>query len=186
MSLTTICYDVNGRDFNNQVIGNPFTLGSGDTVSDAVLALGNYPVDNNNNPVSVYIESGNSGSPDSILAPLTQVGAVPLSFGGGGLVTFTCSGIACDLVAGNYWLVAVDTDRGTQQAWFWDYQDTNMPYAYDSDGSPTGLAVIASQTGAAFQIDGSPSGVTPKPSSFLLLGSGLLGLAGLLKRKRTD
>ena len=176
-------WNVSGTAYGGIVIGNPFTLGSGATVSDAVLALGN--LFGSNPPMNVYIESDNSGSPDSVLASLTKVGTIPSYYFGGGLVTFTCSGIACDLAAGNYWLVAVEPDSTTAQDWYFAYNDPTTNRAAGLGGSPTGLTVDSDLTENAFQIDGSPDAATPEPSSFLLLGSGLLGLAGLLKRKLT-
>ena len=49
-------------------------------------------------------------------------------------------------------------------------------------GSTSNLVVPGSNS-ETFQILGTPADVTPEPSSFLLLGSGLVGLAGVLKRK---
>jgi hypothetical protein len=58
---------------------------------------------------------------------------------------------------------------------FWDENDGPSLARHNTVGA------IGSQ---AFTLDGSGTGpVVPEPSSFLLLGSGLAGLAGLLKRK---
>jgi hypothetical protein len=174
---------VNGSAYSNQVIGNPFSLVSAGTVTDALLALGYIPF--TNNPINIFIESDSGGSPGSVLATLTQVGTIPPFRSGGGLVTFDCSGAGCILGAGNYWLVALEPNANTNQAWYYNYQDQVTPIAIDQLGSPTGLTVLGGNPGDAFQIEGSPSSDTPEPSSFLLLGSGLLGLASLIKRKLT-
>ena len=60
--------DGNGSGFFNQVIADPFALGAGATVGDAVLAMGNFA--GGNNAVNVYIESDSGGSPGGILAAL--------------------------------------------------------------------------------------------------------------------
>jgi hypothetical protein len=86
---------------------------------------------------------------------------------------------ALELNAGTYWFeidgayTAINGVLGTA----WDESD-GPSVAYGGD---IGL-MAGSET---FQILGEPAGpiVTPEPSSFLLLGSGLAGLAGFVKRK---
>jgi hypothetical protein len=48
--------------------------------------------------------------------------------------------------------------------------------AYDSNNGGTPVSIY----GETFSLDGE---ITPEPNSLILLGSGLLGLAGLLRRK---
>jgi|ERR1017187_258893 hypothetical protein len=174
-------YPIGGSGPNNQVIANPFTFSAGATVGDVVLALGNLA--GPNNPVDVYIESDNGGLPGSIIASLTQVGTIPPWFNGhgGGLVTFDCTGAQCALPAGSYWLVAFEPDWNTAQVWAWAYQDQMNNMASNEIGSPTGPWDGWFGTEDAFRIDGA-SGTTPEPGSLILLGSGLLGVAGVVRR----
>jgi len=172
---------------NYLTVADPFSLGAAATVSDAVLALGNvtnsYYV--NDDPVSVFIESDSGGSPGSVLASLTQVGTIPSIGNGfdGGLVTFTCSGSACNLGAGSYWLVALESDSHTFQAWDYTYNSATSTIEASGIASATGPWSSAPNNEEAFEIDGAGAPPVPEPSSFLLLASGLAGLAGMVKRK---
>jgi len=175
---------VTGSNYGSSVEGNFFTLGSSADISDAILAL-SY-IQGDNAAIHLSIESDNGGSPGSVLATLTQVGTIPPlilgdSFIGGGLVTFTCSGVACDLAAGHYWLVASETDPTAVQDWMQTYNGATTNLAQSSGGGSWIINPGYAET--AFQIDGSSSAPTPEPSSLLLLGSGLAGLASLIKRK---
>ena len=163
----------------NEAIGNSFTLDSPATVTDAVLALGF--ADGVNNPLSVYIESDNSGLPGGILATLTQDGTISAT-NTGGLVTFDCSGVSCDLAAGTYWLVAANSDPNSIYGWFFNNVDAPPNIAFKYVGGDWGHLP---GTEEAFQINGTPAegSAVPEPSSFLLFGSGLAGLAGMLRRK---
>ena len=173
-------FNVDGSSYANQVIANPLTLGTGTTVADAVLALGNSA--GNNNPVNVYIESDNSGLPGSIIATLSQVGTIlPFANGfGGGLITFTCSGAACTLGAGSYWLVAWEPDANTDQVWNYAYLNAPAHLAFNQIGSPIGPWIDGNVSNAvAFRIDDTS---VPEPTSILLLATGLLGI-GIARRR---
>jgi hypothetical protein len=174
-------YFVDGSNYYNTVTANMFTLGSGATVADAILALGNFQ--GNNNPVTVYIESNNGGVPGSILATLTQSGTIlPWGNGnGGGLVTFNCSGATCTLGAGSYWLVALEQDPNTQQAWDFAYQDQLGNIAFNESGSATGPWTSSFDVENAFQINGEVP--VPEPATLLVLIPGLLAAGYGLSRK---
>ena len=186
----TAGFYVEGTKYNGQTMATPFLLGAGATVGDAVLGLGNYGFSTGNIPLDLYIESDNSGLPGSVLATLTQVGTIPPFTNGGfpptytsGLVTFTCAS-GCTLAAGSYWLVALEPDAGSLQVWAFDYLDARTNYTFNALNSATGpwQQPTILDTAVAFRIDGADT-TTPEPGSLILLASGLLGLAGLVRRR---
>ena len=87
--------------------------------------------------------------------------------------------------AGTYWLTLQNgtTAFGTQPFW-----DENSGAGCMSGGCPStamlneGIGTIPSE---AFTLTDSGIGTTPEPSSIALFGSGVLGLAGVLRRKLT-
>ena len=94
----------------------------------------------------------------------------------------TVSGLNVATVSGTqYWLNLQNavTNSGDPVSW-----DENSGVGCTSPGCPSKASESAVGTipSESFTINTS-SGTTPEPSSFLLLGSGILGLAGLLRRK---
>jgi hypothetical protein len=176
-------YPIGGSSYGSGVWGAQFTLAAGATVGEAALGVGNSAGDNS--PLTVYIESDNAGKPGVILAQLSQVGTIPAwSNGtGGGLVTFSCSGPACTLGAGSYWLVVGESDADTEHVWNFAYQGTTANLAANGFGSFTGPWETFTSTGTAFRIDAASASV-PEPRSLIFLGSGLFCLATVLRRRK--
>jgi hypothetical protein len=100
-------------------------------------------------------------------------------------VTFALPGLL--LGAGSYWLEldGVTTNGGESAVGvYWDESDGGSTVF--ADLVPYGeLGIFGPSTGSqSFQILGTEeTAATPEPSSFLLLGSGLAGLAGVIKRR---
>jgi hypothetical protein len=87
------------------------------------------------------------------------------------------------LGAGTYWFTLQNAVTAESESAYWDM--SNGPsIAYENTlGNVNGWDGNSGSNSETFQILGSTGPVVPEPSSFLLLGSGLAGLAGLLKRK---
>jgi hypothetical protein len=82
------------------------------------------------------------------------------------------------LSAGTYWLTLDGALSNYNNGTYWD--ESNGASQAEGDLAPnTSPATIGSES---FSIDGTAV-VTPEPSSFLLLGSGLAGLAGMIRRR---
>lgn len=173
-------YFVDGSNYYNQVLALPFTPSATMNIADAVLALGNYA--GNNNAVNVYLmnDSGLGYPGGSVLDTLTQVGTIPPFSGGGGLVQFNCT--SCPVVNSTtqYWIVALETDPGTEQAWMFAYQDEQGHLAFNQVGSNQGPWNQFDGTISGFRVDG---GVVPEPSTLVMLGSGILAVAAGVRRK---
>jgi PEP-CTERM motif len=95
----------------------------------------------------------------------------------------TVSGLNVAEVSGSkYWLNLQNAAVPSGDPVYWDENSgagckgTGCP----SQASESALGTIPSE---AFTISGGSSGTTPEPSSIMLFGSGILGLAGVLRRK---
>jgi hypothetical protein len=96
----------------------------------------------------------------------------------------TITGVGGSLVAGNqYWLTlgGANDSAGTQFD-AWDVNGGPASCNFAVHGVPVGDCNLGFPEGEAFTINSSSTSV-PEPGSFLLLGSGVLSLAGVLRRK---
>ena len=89
------------------------------------------------------------------------------------------------MTAGNeYWLTLSNaTNTGSTQSGAWDLPGASGGPAtcnFRQSGTNYGSCGLG---GESFTLTGQPTTSTPEPSSILLLGSGILGLAGVLRRK---
>ena len=99
----------------------------------------------------------------------------------------TISGLSVPLAAGRYWL---NLENATVPSGNFVYWDENDGIGCHSPGCPS-YATEDGNEGSipaeAFDIVGtSGGGSTPEPGSFLLLTSGVLGLAGMLRHKHWE
>jgi len=79
-----------------------------------------------------------------------------------------------NLAAGTYWLNLDNAVVNDGDPIYWD--ENSGP----SSASENSVGTIPSE---AFTVTGTTTGSVPEPSSIMLFGSGILGLAGLLRRK---
>lgn len=87
----------------------------------------------------------------------------------------TISGLSVNLGAGTYYLELFNATSAYGYPVYWDENDgPSTAYQQGNGNSPY---TIGSQ---AFDVYGVP---TPEPGSLMLLGSGVIGLAGMLRRK---
>jgi hypothetical protein len=93
----------------------------------------------------------------------------------------TVSGLNVATTSGTYWLNLQNAVISSGDPVFWD---ENSGVGCGGSGCPSSASESAVGTipSEAFTIN-SGSGTVPEPSSIMLFGSGILGLAGLLRRK---
>jgi hypothetical protein len=97
------------------------------------------------------------------------------------LETFSIPSVS--LAAGTYWFELGDAATALGNTVYWDA--SNGPSSATQSVYVDGVtyyetSLWESQT---FQIDGATT-ATPEPAGFMLLGSGLIGLAALVRRKQ--
>jgi hypothetical protein len=179
-------YTVDGANYGNFAEAAPFVPGRAADLADAVLALGNTL--GSNSPITLDLESSSSGLPSgTILATLTQQGTIP-PLHSPGLVSFDYSGPSVELTPGtSYWLVAVQSDANSVDAWLVNTTGHIGAVTYNSSGSATGpWSTEPGQPIAAFEVDGTPTPV-PEPPTLTLLAFGLLAVGvPLLSRNFTQ
>ncbi len=87
------------------------------------------------------------------------------------------------LSAGTYWLTLQNGSTSLGDLVFWDINNGGSVAFENFYGNVNGNQEPGSNSDP-FDINGTPA-ATPEPSSFLLLGSGLLGLVRTMRRRRS-
>jgi hypothetical protein len=164
-------YLVGGSNFGTESLGTQFSPTQSTFFQDAqVVVFTDKGLGDGN--FNMYLFSDANRLPGTSIANLGTLTA-PV---GGGILTAT--GPQVPLIAGTeYWLVLTPFDDNTWVGWE-EGGTTNVGVAYSTDPNGQGSWNHLGPQALQFQIDG-----VPEPSSIVLMGSGMVGLFGMLRRR---
>jgi hypothetical protein len=165
------------------VVSDTFTVGSGGgTVTGFNFYAWTFPGDvlENAEVAITSSEFGGTTYSDQIVN-FTQSGCSANQYGYNVCLESSSGMTGVSLGAGTYWLNLENAVVNDGDPIFWD--ENSGP----SSASENSIGTIPSEAftvlGTSTTTTTSTTGGTPEPSSILLLGSGALGLAGVLRRK---
>ena len=163
---------------NNSTMSG-FAFGTRDLPGDQLIAV-DWSVTSGENSGTVYGSGTASGS------MLTDK-YVSTNMFGYEIHLITVTGLDVNLSGGTYWLSLQNAKVPSGDPVFWEENsgvgcggDNGKGGGCPSQASESAVGTIPSE---AFTINGGGTGTTPEPGSFLLFASGVLGVAGVLRRK---
>jgi PEP-CTERM motif len=164
---------------NGFVVSDTFTI-SGSVVPALIFGAWTFPGDvlQTAEVTITSSEFGGTVYTDQVVS-FTQSGCSGNQYGYNVCTETGSFGTAVNLASGTYWLNLQNAVVNTGDPVYWDENSGA------SQASENSVGTIPSE---AFTVLGgstttTPTGSTPEPSTVMLFGSGVLGLAGILRRK---
>ena len=170
------------------VVSDSFNLAFDSTVQGFNFGVWEYPGDKTLT-VDWTITSGEYGGTlyASGTASVTDT-FISVNQYGYNIDKLSVSGLNVSLDAGQYWLNLQNAVTQLGDPLYWDENAGVGCKGDDGNGSDcpsqSSEAAVGTITGESFDITGTGGGQTPEPSSILLLGSGVLAVVGILRRRR--
>jgi PEP-CTERM motif len=181
---------VNGQDLGWTInfgfsVSDTFTLGSAATVTGASMWLWLIPGDTVN---TVEVQIGAAAFGNELMDQTLAVSATNCFGNQFGYnvcdetATFNNGGVA--LGAGTYWMTLSNATDTEGQGVYWDLNNGPSQAQENTIGTvPSESFTMWGAGSTSTSTSSTGTGTTPEPSSIMLFGSGILGLAGILRRK---
>ena len=169
---------------NFATVYDNFTLSSSEDI-ESLHWVGGYFNPPQQGPITAWTATfwtNNAGQPGTAITAINQAGTANETFisnvNGFPIYSYDMSFASVNLSPGEYW-VSVVPDLGFPPQWGWASGTGGDGIAWqDFSGVRTQLAFDM-----AFAIDGHGVSTTPEPGTLVMLGTGILGLAGTIRRK---
>ncbi len=168
------------------VVSDTFNVGAGGaTITGASFAMWLFPGDTLSSAELSITSGENSGTSYFNDTVSFTTGSCTLNNYGYNVCSENTSFSGPSLNGGTYWLNLQNASVPSGDPVYWDENSGPSSASENSVGTipSESFTVLGSSTSTTTSSTTTTTGTTPEPSSIMLFGSGVLGLAGVLRRK---